>query len=899
MPMNLPLRYAVADSEYYAPLEEARDRGQVYAPPDVPDGWKLADSGVWSMWYREGLLRGVGEGWKVHVSARPGRQQAVLDTVSAICFRRETAFKHLSSHLFYWWTHHKQAARPQSGKFIAAYPTSAEAARELMEELSHALAGEEGPYILTDRRYRDSRTVHYRYGAFAPHDRLNADGTRTPLVRTSTDRYVEDRRGVAFHLPEGVTDPFRQPPARAGRAPAPGTKQAPPAARRTVSFQGFAFDASIRFSNAGGTYRGREEATGREVFIKEARAHCGVGEADSTAPEQLRAEWQNLRALHDVAPGLAPQPLAYFREWEHHYMVTEFIDGKPLNAWMAGNHPMLGVDRPRQEHEAYYARCLAILDDIERALDRLHALGYVFVDVSPGNVMVTDDGRARLIDFEAAHRLGAGPFRLIGTPGYVAPPELVGDDLRVHDDYGLAALALLLLGPFHQVVRRNRAALAHLHAELSERAPVPPELWSRATRFHPWAAPTVEAPETSREEAAAALPPDETATLPSPQEVAAEPLRHLAELRDRTGDALLAMARLDHPGRVFPTIPEGYQTNVLCLAYGTAGVVHALGRAGRELPAGLLDRLSADALAAVGTLPPGLYSGSAGIALVLADHGRLTQAGDLLDAADRHPLTTRGASATLFGGTAGIAMAHLALYGHTRDERHVDRAAELAAALPPDGELTPRLGADDATGLLHGRTGVALMLQQLAAVTGDAALLARGTRLLHAELDRAIDPQGPGLTFPLSAADPRSLPYLFAGSAGMVHAVTRQLKMVDDERLAAALPRLLSPLRTTFTVMPGLHQGLAGLGFALAGHAELTGDEDSRRDAIRVARGLFKFAVPHPTGARFLGDQLMRFSADLWSGSSGVLLFLAQLLDPRPDALFTVDALAVPATVAP
>jgi hypothetical protein len=30
-----------------------------------------------------------------------------------------------------------------------------------------------------------------------------------------------------------------------------------------------------------------------------------------------------------------------------------------------------------------------------------------------------------------------------------------------------------------------------------------------------------------------------------------------------------------------------------------------------------------------------------------------------------------------------------------------------------------------------------------------------------------------------------------------------------------------------------------------------------------------------------------------------VLLFLAQLLDPRPDALFTVDALAVPATVAP
>ncbi len=890
--MNLPLRYAVADSDYYAPLETASDRGQVYTPPGVPADWKLAESGVWSMWYREGLLRGVGEGWKVHVSARPGRQQAVLDVVAGICFEREIAFKHLSCHLFYWWAHHKQAARPQSGKFVAAYPTSAEAARELMEALSAALADEEGPYILTDRRYRDSRTVHYRYGAFAPKDRLNADGTRTPLVRTSTDRWVEDRRGVAFHLPEGVTDPFlrartpaRKTPAPEAKTAAPATK-APsakePAAKKSIRFQGFAFDSSIRFSNAGGTYSGHQEATGREVFLKEARAHCGVGEADSPAPEQLRAEWEILRALHERDPGLAPEPLAFFRQGEHDFLVTEFIDGQPLGSWMAKHQPMLGVGRTRQDHETYYARCLEFLDGIERALDRLHALGYVFVDVSPGNVLVTEDGRIRLIDFEAAHRLGSGPFRLIGTPGYVAPPELVGDDPRIHDDYGLAALALLLLGPFHQVVRRNRAALPHLYAELSERAPVPDELWDRATRFHPQAAPA-----------------GDVTALPSPEEVAAEPLRHLAELRDRTGDALLAMARLDRPDPVFPTIPEGYQTNHLCLAYGTAGVVHALGRAGRDLPDGLVDRLSDDALGAVGTLAPGLYSGSAGIALVLAGHGRLARATELLAAADRHPLTTAGASATMFGGTAGIAMAHLALYGHTGDDRHVDRARELAAALPPDGELAGHLGADDATGLLHGRTGIALMLQQLAAVTGERDLLERGTRLLHAELDRATDPEGPGLTFPVSAADRRTLPYLFAGSAGMVHTVTRHLRMVDDERLAEALPRLLAPLRTTFTVMSGLHQGLAGLGFALAGHAELTGDEDSRRDAVRVARGLFKFAVPHPTGVRFLGDQLMRFSADLWSGSSGVLLFLAQLLDPRPDPLFTVDALAAHPAVAP
>jgi len=221
----------------------------------------------------------------------------------------------------------------------------------------------------------------------------------------------------------------------------------------------------------------------------------------------------------------------------------------------------------------------------------------------------------------------------------------------------------------------------------------------------------------------------------------------------------------------------------------------------------------------------------------------------------------------------------------------VDRALALADALPPDAELTARLGRNDAAGLLHGRCGIALMLQQLAGVTGDRAHLARAVRLLHAELDRAETPDAPGLLFPVSAADRRAMPYLYAGSAGMALVGTRCLRAGADERLAAALPRMLAPLRLTHTAMPGLFQGLSGYGLVLADHALLTGDDTSRRDALRVAQSLYKFANPHPTGIRFLGDQLLRNSGELWSGSAGVLLALSHIIDPRPDVLFTVDAL--------
>ncbi|OMI39967.1 class III lanthionine synthetase LanKC [Streptomyces sparsogenes] len=850
--MRKPYGFTVADPDFYAPLESAPALGRLFRPSRVPDGWTSDRTGVWTMWRPQDAV--LAEcGWKVHVSARPDRLDQVLDLATGVLFEQGVPFKHLAAELFYQWTHHKHAARPQSGKFIAAYPPDVAASRKLMEALSEALKDEEGPYVLSDRRFGESRTVHYRYGAYRRLERLKPDGTALPLVRDGHGNLVEDRRGVAFHLPAGIQDPFEE------SAPAPGGE---------LSFGGYTFEAVLRPSNGGGAYRGRENSTGRSVFIKEARQHTGVSAGDITATERLRAEWETLKALHAAAPGLAPEPIAYFREWEHEFLVTEFIEGRNLNGWTVAHNPCIRTAPTPQDFADYFARCERIVAETEEALARLHALGFVFVDVSPGNVMATDDGGIRLIDFEAAARTGAD-FTPMGTPGFSPPHDLVGGDPERYDHYGLCAIAQFLVFPLNLVVQRNPDTLTHLRHGIENTAPVPDSLWSRATRYHP---------------------PRETPPLPAPEEVESDPLAHLAALRDATADALVAMADPDHAERVFPTVPEGYLSNTLCLAYGTAGVLHALSRAGRPLPEGALERLRRDALSAAPTLPPGLHMGLSGIAWVLADHGLLQEAADLLATADLHPLTTR--TATLAGGGAGVALAHLALYGRTGDEHHLDRARALTAALPPDSELAAHLGPDDAVGLLHGRSGIALLLQQLARVTGDRGPLTRGVRLLHAELDRASDPAAPDLSFPVSETDRRAMPYLYSGSAGVTFAVSRYTAAVDDERLAAALPRLLARLDSRFTAMPGLYQGLSGLGLALTEHARLTGDAEARRAALRVARALYAHAVPHPDGVRFLGDQTFRYSAELWSGSSGVLLFLSQLLDPAPDPFFTVDAIA-------
>jgi hypothetical protein len=261
------LEFCMADQDFYAPLAGAARPGEGYRPSQAAPGWHATESGSWTQWHRGSPRAGAQQGWKVHVSARPGRQQHVLDEAAGICFGQGVPFKHLSAPLFYWWANHKSAPRSQGGKLITAYPGDVPAARRLMEALRAALDGEDGPYILSDRRFADSRTVHYRYGGFRSPERVQADGTRSLLLRDGTGRLVPDRRGVSFWLPEGVTDPFAEPPAAdaTGPGPAPG-------------LGGFVIESAIQHRNFGGTYRARDAVTGRAVFIKEARPHTGLGD---------------------------------------------------------------------------------------------------------------------------------------------------------------------------------------------------------------------------------------------------------------------------------------------------------------------------------------------------------------------------------------------------------------------------------------------------------------------------------------------------------------------------------------------------------------------------------------------------------------------------------------------
>jgi eukaryotic-like serine/threonine-protein kinase len=98
------------------------------------------------------------------------------------------------------------------------------------------------------------------------------------------------------------------------------------------------------------------------------------------------------------------------------YLVFEFVDGRTLAQALRSRGAL-------PAHEAV-AAMLGVLD----ALAAAHAQGIVHRDLKPTNVLVGNDGRARVMDFGIAARVATGrDGRIVGTPGYMSPEAARGD----------------------------------------------------------------------------------------------------------------------------------------------------------------------------------------------------------------------------------------------------------------------------------------------------------------------------------------------------------------------------------------------------------------------------------------------------------------------------------------
>jgi len=174
---------------------------------------------------------------------------------------------------------------------------------------------------------------------------------------------------------------------------------------------------------------------------------------------------------HFIIPGLGQ------------YLVMDYVDGLDLGQLV------------RREGPIAPERALNIIKQVADALEYMHSLKppVLHRDIKPGNIKITPEGRAVLVDFGLVKMFGPQLETTIGaravTPGY-SPPEQYGQGTtdRRSDIYALAATLYTLLTarlPPESVQRYNSDDLVLPHQVDSSISPVVSAAVGRAMALNP------------------------------------------------------------------------------------------------------------------------------------------------------------------------------------------------------------------------------------------------------------------------------------------------------------------------------------------------------------------------------------------------------------------------------
>ncbi|MEO5876074.1 MAG: serine/threonine-protein kinase [Streptosporangiaceae bacterium] len=169
-----------------------------------------------------------------------------------------------------------------------------------------------------------------------------------------------------------------------------------------------------------GVVRRGTDPAGRTVAVKVLRPAAA---GDATALRRLAREVDTMRRVRSpfVAQIIDADVTA-----DPPYIVTHYVQGRTLEQTVEERGPLEGTALKR------------LAEGLAEALAAIHAAGIVHRDLKPGNVMFNAAGDPILIDFGIAMPVDATRLTsagmVIGTPGYLAPEIISGEEARAPAD---------------------------------------------------------------------------------------------------------------------------------------------------------------------------------------------------------------------------------------------------------------------------------------------------------------------------------------------------------------------------------------------------------------------------------------------------------------------------------
>lgn len=327
------------------------------------------------------------------------------------------------------------------GKMVTIFPTSISQGNEIIRYIQPMLQTCKGP--LVEKSFKISNCL---YAAYASPEEVIIDGKSQTITR--------------FSVPDYNTLPF------------PISKDSNRLFKRRRRIGSWYVPTSQIVENAkGSVYEGTSLKWLRfqDCIIKEAKPYAVADPANRYSGDRLKWQYE----AHQELKGKIALPSVYalFEQDGFTYLVLERIKGirmyKAVMDILRGRvWKLLDAADRRQLLHLYREAVLLI--------EKLHSLSFLHRDITVDNFIIRED-KLVLLDLEMGYNLKARrpfpPF-LSGTPGYVAPEQLIyGNPSPAEDTHALAALLLSILHagkPPVEVIHKERRVTAAWLNEVSE-----------------------------------------------------------------------------------------------------------------------------------------------------------------------------------------------------------------------------------------------------------------------------------------------------------------------------------------------------------------------------------------------------------------------------------------------
>jgi hypothetical protein len=187
--------------------------------------------------------------------------------------------------------------------------------------------------------------------------------------------------------------------------------------------------AKIAQGGMGAVYKAKHPTLNRFVLLKKLTLRGG-----SQLVERFKRE---ARIMMDIKHDHIVHVYDHFKEGTSYYIVEEFVDGISLESLL------------RRERYLSNEAAMLILYEVCKALQYAHEKGVIHRDIKPGNILLSNQGDVKLVDFGIATSREESEEGLtrdgmtLGTPSYI-PPEQIENAKNVDKRADIYSLGVVL-----------------------------------------------------------------------------------------------------------------------------------------------------------------------------------------------------------------------------------------------------------------------------------------------------------------------------------------------------------------------------------------------------------------------------------------------------------------------